>query len=141
MNYGVILAGGRGERFWPLSTREHPKQLLKLTSGKVMLEETIDRFEGFIPPERILVVTGNELKDKILKSVKKLTPNNLLLEPQGKNTCLALALSAVHIHKQDPEGVMVVFSSDHLIEPKESLVKIVEAAASLAMNDEKLITI
>jgi mannose-1-phosphate guanylyltransferase len=141
MNYGVILAGGRGERFWPLSTRKHPKQLLKLTSDKVMLDETVNRFEGFIPPERIVVVAGAELKEQILKSVPALKPENLLLEPQGKNTCLALAFAAVHLLKRDPDAVMTVLSSDHVIEPAEQLVRILASAAGLASREEKLITI
>ncbi|MCD6162546.1 MAG: NTP transferase domain-containing protein [candidate division Zixibacteria bacterium] len=141
MNYGIILAGGKGERFWPLSTRKTPKQLLKLTSNKIMLEETIDRLEGFIPLDRVLVVTGADLEEKILNSVKKLSKNNLLLEPQGKNTCLALALAAVHIQIKDPDGVMVVLSSDHIIEPKEQMIKIIAAAANVAAKEEKLITI
>jgi len=141
MDYGVILAGGRGERFWPLSTRERPKQLLKLTSDKIMLEETIDRLEGFVPIERIIVVTGANLEEKILESVKKLKHENLLLEPEGKNTCLALALTAVHIQKKDPDGIMVVLSSDHLISPRKQLIKIVKAASEVAAKEDKLITI
>jgi len=141
MNYGVILAGGRGERFWPLSTRERPKQLLRLTSDKIMLEETIDRLEGFIPLERVIVVTGADLEGKILKSVKKLKRENLLLEPEGKNTCLALALTAAHIQKKDPDGIMIVLSSDHLINPRKQLIKIVKAASELAARENKLITI
>ncbi len=141
MNYGVILAGGRGERFWPLSTRKTPKQLLKLTSDKVMLEETVERITELVPQDRILIVTGTELKQKILDNTSSLKEQNLLLEPMGKNTCLALALAAVHIHKEDPDGVMIVLSSDHLIHPKEQLIRILDAAANLASRDEKLITI
>jgi mannose-1-phosphate guanylyltransferase len=141
MNYGVILAGGRGERFWPLSTRRNPKQLLKLTSEKMMLEETIDRLDGFIPQERVLIVTGADLESRIIGTIASLKPENLLLEPQGKNTCLALALAAVHIKISDADGVMVVLSSDHLIKPKERLIEIIEAASQLASREEKLITI
>ncbi len=141
MNYGVILAGGRGERFWPLSTRKYPKQLLKLTSDKVMLEETVDRVKELVPNDRILIVAGADLEQKILENTETLTKDNMLLEPMGKNTCLALALAAVHIQKDDPEGVMIVLSSDHLIEPKEQLVRILDAASNLASREEKLITI
>jgi mannose-1-phosphate guanylyltransferase len=141
MNYGVILAGGKGERFWPLSTRERPKQLLKLASGKTMLEDTLDRLEGFVPLERTLLVTGANLEKSILSTVKELTRANLLLEPQGKNTCLALALAAGHISQLDPNGVMIVLSSDHMIQPKEQLVKILGVAAELAGREDKLITI
>lgn len=141
MNYGVILAGGKGERFWPLSTKENPKQLLKLTSDKSMLQETIDRLEGFIPPGRILVVAGADLEKKILEDIENLTRENLLLEPQGKNTCLALAFTASYINRQDPNGIMVVLSSDHLIRPKEQLIRILDASVRLAAKEDKLITI
>ncbi len=141
MTYGVILAGGRGERFWPLSRYEHPKQLLKLTSSKTMIEETIDRFEGFIPTERILVVTGGNLKDKILEVVPFLEQENLLLEPVGRNTCLAIGLAAIHIVEKDPDGVMVVLSSDHMISPRERLLTILQAGSEIAKESDHLITI
>ncbi len=141
MIYGVILAGGKGERFWPLSTKDHPKQLLRLTSDKTMLEETMSRLEGFIPLERTLVVTAAYLEKQILESGCGLKKKNLLLEPIGKNTCLALALAAIHIERLDPEGIMVVLSSDHIIEPKDHLVRILSTAADLAAVENKLITI
>lgn len=142
MIYGVILAGGRGERFWPLSRNEHPKQLLTLTSEKkTMIEETIDRLEGFIPKDRIIVVTGQHLKEKILKAVPYLSEQNLLLEPRGRNTCLAVGLAAVHILKEDPEGVMVILSSDHMIAPRERLISILKTGAQVAGRGDHLITI
>jgi mannose-1-phosphate guanylyltransferase len=141
MIYGVILAGGRGERFWPLSRYEHPKQLLRLTSSRTMLEETVDRFEGFIPRERVLIVTGGYLKDKILKEVSALGKENLLEEPEGKNTCLAVGLAAVHIQRKDPDAVMVVLSSDHLIYPRERLLSILRARSEKAREGDYLITI
>lgn len=141
MIYGVILAGGRGERFWPLSRYEHPKQLLKLTSSRTMIEETVDRFEGFIPNERVIVVTGAYLKDKILEAVPTLKEENLLLEPEGKNTCLAIGLAAMHIKMKDPDGVMVVLSSDHLIHPRERLISILRVGSEVAGEGDFLITI
>jgi mannose-1-phosphate guanylyltransferase len=141
MNYGIILAGGKGERFWPLSRRDHPKQLLKLTSDKTMLEETLDRLDGFIPPERTLIVTGVYLEEQIKELTKNISGLKLLFEPLGKNTCLALALAAAHIRIKDPKGVMVVLSSDHMIEPKDQLVRMLSSAADLAAHDNKLITI
>ncbi len=142
MIYGVILAGGRGERFWPLSRNEHPKQLLTLTSDKkTMIEETIDRLKGFIPKDRIIVVTGQHLKEKILKAAPYLSEQNLLLEPQGRNTCLAIGLAAIHISKEDPEGLMVILSSDHMITPTERLVTILKTGAQVAGEGDHLITI
>lgn len=141
MIYGVILAGGRGERFWPLSRYEHPKQLLKLTSSRTMIEETIDRLEGFVPGDRVIVVTGAYLMDKILGAVPSLKEENLLLEPEGKNTCIAIGLAAMHIKAKDPEGVMVVLSSDHLIHPRERLISILRAGSDMAGEGDFLITI
>jgi mannose-1-phosphate guanylyltransferase len=142
MIYGVILAGGRGERFWPMSRNDKPKQLLRLTSSnKTMLEETVDRLNGFVPADRIVVVTGAHLREKVLAAVPLLKKENLLLEPQGRNTCLAVGLAALHIIKKDPEGVMVILSSDHMINPKERLVAILKAGAQVASEDDFLITI
>ncbi len=141
MNYGVILAGGRGERFWPLSRQENPKQLLKLTSDKTMILETVERLDGFIPRERIQVVTGMYLKDKILAAVPGLSDDNLLLEPEGRNTCLAIGWAAAHLKHKDPDAVMVILSSDHLITPTDKLVSLLKAGVDQASKDKYLITI
>jgi mannose-1-phosphate guanylyltransferase len=141
MIYGVVLAGGRGERFWPLSRQENPKQLLKLTSDKTMILETIDRFDGFIPRERVLIVTGQHLRDKIIAEVPGISDRNLLLEPEGRNTCLAIGLAATHLKARDPDAVMVVLSSDHLITPTEKLVSLLRAGAEQAARGNHLITI
>jgi mannose-1-phosphate guanylyltransferase len=88
-----------------------------------------------------MIVAGKEIEDQILKNTEKITKDNLLLEPEGKNTCLALALAAIHIQSKDPDGVMIVLSSDHMVKPQEHLARILEAAAGLASREEKLITI
>jgi mannose-1-phosphate guanylyltransferase len=106
-----------------------------------MFEETLDRLDGFIPLDRTLVVTGAYLEEQIKATSNKFPGLKVLFEPQGKNTCLALALAAAHIRMIDPKGVMVVLSSDHMIEPKEQLVRILSAAADVAANEAKLITI
>lgn len=141
MNYAVILAGGRGERFWPLSRTQHPKQLLHITSQKTMLQETIDRVRDFIPIERTKVVTGENIKESILKQVDYLKEENLIVEPAMKNTCAAIGVAAVHLQKIDPDATMVVLSSDHMIKPKEKLVKILEVGTKMAGEGEYLITI
>jgi mannose-1-phosphate guanylyltransferase len=141
LNYAVILAGGRGERFWPLSRTEHPKQLLHLISQKTMLQETIDRIKDFIPVERTMVVTGENIKKAILKQVDYLKEKNLIVEPEMKNTCAAIGVTAVHLQKIDPEATMVVLSSDHMIQPREKLLKILEVGTKLAAEGRYLITI
>lgn len=141
MIYGVILAGGRGERFWPLSRMSRPKQFLRLTSGKMMLEETIDRVLPLIPLENIRVVTGDEMRPIIMEHVSSLNDHHILAEPVGRNTAPAIGLAAVHLAHDDPEAVMVVLSADHLIRPKEKLLKILETGAAIAADEDSLITI
>ena len=141
MNYAVILAGGRGERFWPLSRTQHPKQLLHLISKKTMLQETIDRIEGFIPVEKTLVVTGENIRKAILKQVDYLKEENLIVEPAMRNTCAAIGVAAVHLRKIEPDATMVVLSSDHVVKPQDKLLKILEVGTKLAREGDNLITI
>ena len=141
MIHGVILAGGKGERFWPLSRTGRPKQLLRLISDKTMLQETVDRVLPMIPLERIIVVTSSDMVEPILKEVPILSRDNILSEPFGRDTCLAIGLAAQHIEKTDPEGVMVVLSADHIIRPAEKLLDIISAGAQVAQSDDKLVTI
>jgi len=141
MIYGVIMAGGKGERFWPLSSESRPKQLLSITSKRNMLQVTLDRIEEFIPIERTLIVSGENIKDAILEKCEKVTDANILTEPFGRNTCLAVGYAAVHLHKKKPDAVMVVLSADHLIEPANKLVKIIKVGTAIAAKENKLITI
>ena len=141
MIHGVILAGGRGERFWPLSRAEKPKQFLRLTSDKTMLEETILRVKPLIPLERIRIVASESMSEHILSAADYLGQNHILTEPRGRNTCLAVGLAAVHLRYEDPEAIMVVLSTDHLIRPPEKLVRIIEDGCAIASSDNTLITI
>jgi len=140
--YGVIMAGGKGERFWPLSSEKRPKQLIPITESKRnMLTITLDRISSYIPPAQTFIVAGENIADNILQCCDSIKKSQLLTEPFGRNTCLAVGLAAVHIHARDPEGIMVVLSADHLIEPAEKLVKAIKAGAALAENDDQLVTI
>ncbi len=141
MVYAVILAGGKGERFWPLSRANRPKQLLRLISTKTMLQETIDRILPMIPMERILVVTSENIVEPILEEIKTIKPENILAEPKGRNTCLAIGLAAEHLKRRDPKAIMVVLSADHIIRPAEKLLDIIKAGSEIAAEDDRLITI
>jgi mannose-1-phosphate guanylyltransferase len=141
LNYAVILAGGKGERFWPLSRGGHPKQLLEITSDKTMLQETIDRISDLIPIERTLIVTGQNLKNPILEKNKVLKEKNLLVEPEVRNTCMAIGVAAVHLKQIDPQATMIVLSSDHYIQTKEKLQKVLKVGAEVANKGENLITL
>ncbi len=141
MIYSVIMAGGKGERFWPLSNESRPKQLLSITDDKCMLEVTIKRIDEFIPIEHTVVVAGENIKDAILVRCPLIKEENMLCEPSGRNTCLAIGYAAVHLQKRDPEGIMVVLSADHLIQPAEKLIATIRAGTKIAAKQDNLITI
>ena len=141
MIYSVIMAGGKGERFWPLSRLERPKQFLKLTSDKSMIEETIERVRPLIPNENVRIVAGQTMTDQILKLAPFIKPENMITEPYGRNTCLACGLAAWHLYHDDPEAVMIVLSTDHLIRPAEQLLKLLSAGAKIASVEDCLITL
>lgn len=141
MVYGVVLAGGKGERFWPLSRTDKPKQFLKLTSEKMMLVETIDRVLPIIPYENIRIVTSRSMSPFIKQNVKEIQDSNILSEPVGRNTCAAIGLAAVHLLSEDENAVMVVLSADHLINPAEKLQQVISAGIEIASKEDYLITI
>jgi len=139
--YGVILAGGKGERFWPLSRASRPKQFLKLISEKTMIEETIDRVLPLIPLENIRIVTSREMKHFIVENIQAMKEEGILSEPFGRNTCAAIGLAAAHLEKVDDKAVMVTLSADHLVKPPEKLLRIIRAATAIASAEDRLITI
>ena len=141
MIYSIVLAGGKGERFWPLSRSERPKQFLKLTSEKMMLVETIDRVLPIVPYERVRIVTSKSMETFILNNVNELNRENILSEPVGRNTCIAIGLAAVHLQHDDPDALMVVLSADHLIKPPEKLQQILKEGCDIARENDCLITI
>jgi mannose-1-phosphate guanylyltransferase len=139
--YALIMAGGKGERFWPLSRGGRPKQLLKITSDKTMLEETIIRMEGFIPKDQIRIITGEDIRGDVEELLPDVDPKHIYVEPFGRNTCLAIAISAIMLQEEDPDAIMVVLSSDHLIKPKETLIHHLRSATEICKDQDWLITL
>ena len=129
MRYAVILAGGKGERFWPLSRSSRPKQLLKILGDKSMLRMTAERLEGFIPAERrIVILTGG-----IAPAVKlEIADERMLIEPCGRNTALAVGFAAVEIMKESSDAVMAVLPADHYIGEKELFLRALEVGFEYA---------
>jgi mannose-1-phosphate guanylyltransferase len=117
MEYGVIMAGGAGTRLWPLSRGNMPKQLLPVVQGKSLLQLSYERLRGILPPERIYVCTGAQYGQAVLENLPALPPENLLGEPQGRDTANAVGFSAAVLHQKDPDAVMAVVTADHVIEP------------------------
>lgn len=128
MIYGIIIAGGRGERFWPQSRIGRPKQLLPITSDKPMVVETIDRILPLIPMERIVIVTGKELRKPL---TKMLPETKLLLEPFGRNTACAIGYAAINL---EPSDVMVVLPADHYITERNKFLQTLQKGVEIAQQ-------
>ncbi len=117
MLYAVIMAGGSGTRLWPESRRLKPKQLLRLTTDRTMIQATVDRLEGLIPPDRIIVATTHELAPSVQEQLSQLPRDAILAEPCPRNTAPCIGLAAIRIIRDAPEAVMAVMPADHAIEP------------------------
>ncbi|TDJ76712.1 MAG: mannose-1-phosphate guanylyltransferase [Planctomycetota bacterium] len=138
--FAIIMAGGSGTRFWPASRRARPKQFLAITGRRSMLAETWARIEPIIPAERTLVVAGAEHEALVREALPDLPPENVLLEPVGRNTLPCVALAAYEIARRAGDPVQVVLPADHLIAPAESFRASVLAAAGVARATGALVT-
>ena len=137
MNYAVIMAGGSGQRLWPLSRRNRPKQIINLFEDQSLLRHCVDRSSGLFDAEHILVVTNAEYADVVHEHIPELPMKNILGEPVGRDTTNAIGLAAAVLNQRDPEGVMAVFSADHIIDPVESLQNAVKKALKFLKNHPK----
>ncbi|MFA4838718.1 MAG: mannose-1-phosphate guanylyltransferase [Candidatus Neomarinimicrobiota bacterium] len=113
--YAVIIAGGVGKRFWPRSRRERPKQLLNIVGEQSMLKLTYERLRQICDEKKIYVIAGSSLKEAILRDLTEIPEKNVVVEPSGKNTAPAIGLVAAIIMDKDPNAVIGIFPSDHLI--------------------------
>ena len=113
--YAVIMAGGRGTRFWPASRKENPKQLLNIVGSETMLQITVDRMKKLKSVEDIFIITGKDLAPKIKKTIKGIKSKNIIVEPSGKNTAPAIGLAALYIKKLKKDAIMGIFPADHLV--------------------------
>ena len=139
--YALILAGGSGERFWPLSRKTLPKQLLKLFSEKSLLQETVERISGVLPKENILILTNIQQHAATCAELPEFPPENILAEPDKRDTAPAIALAVGWVAKRDPEASMIVLPADQLIQQQEEFHKIIRAAAQAAQLADAIVTI
>jgi mannose-1-phosphate guanylyltransferase len=132
--YPVILAGGRGTRFWPLSRKKRAKQLLALDGKQTMIQQTVARLLPLAPSRRFWIITNEDLRGAILKQLPKLPSAQVLAEPVGRNTAPAIGLAAFLLLREDPDAVIGMFPSDHVIADekryRETLERGVEIAAA-----------
>ena len=135
----LIMAGGRGTRFWPLSTEEKPKQFLSLIGDKTMIQMTVDRIKPIIPIERIFVCTGAMYIDLVKEQLPELPERNIIVEPEGRNTTPCIALSALIIKRYYKNANIVVLPSDHLIKDEGEFRNVILSANEFVNNNEKSI--
>ncbi len=139
--YAVILAGGYGERFWPLSTMARPKQLLSLLSERTMLEMAFDRLEGLVPHDRVLVLTSADLVDATIATAPDLRPENVIGEPVRRDTAAAVALAAAVVKARDPEGVFCILTADHVMGDLDLFRDTIRSGLEVAATNDVLVTI
>lgn len=124
----LIMAGGSGERFWPLSTKEHPKQLLKLVSEKSMIRETVDRILGLVTINDVFIATNSIQVPGVIKELPELPVENIIIEPAFRDTAAAIAYGSTYISKYEENPTIVVLASDHLIKDEEEFIKMIQIA-------------
>ncbi len=138
----LIMAGGKGTRFWPLSTEEKPKQFLNLLGRETMIQMTVNRVKPIIPIERIFVCTVSSYVELVKEQLPELPEENIIVEPEGRNTAPCIALSSMIINRKYNDAAIAVLPSDHLIKDEEKFRNIIlDCNEFLDINETALITI
>lgn len=132
--YAVILAGGSGTRFWPASRRLLPKQFLTLVGDRTMLQTTVERCLPWIPLHRVRIVTNAAQAEEVAAELPELPRENIIIEPCARNTAPCIGLAAAQLVQQDPEAIMVVLPSDHVIQPTEVFRDAVQRAVAIVQE-------
>jgi len=141
-NYAVIMAGGIGSRFWPMSKASRPKQFIDiLGTGETLIQQTFGRLSKICPNENILIVTNKNYKDLCLEQLPKIKEENILCEPCMRNTAPCVAYAAFKIHNQNPEANLIVAPSDHLITNEDEFVRVAKKGLKESAENNILLTI
>jgi mannose-1-phosphate guanylyltransferase len=139
--YPVILAGGRGTRFWPLSRKKRAKQLLALDGKQTMIQQTVARLLPLASPQHFWIITNHDLRSAILKQLPKLPKPQVLAEPMGRNTAPAIGLAAFLLLREHPDAVIGMFPSDHVIADEESYRATIERGVEIAARGENIVVL
>ena len=141
-HYCIIMAGGIGSRFWPVSRQSRPKQFIDILGvGRTFLQMTFDRYASIFPEENILVVTSERYYRMVREQLPQMPEDNILLEPYKRNTAPCVAYATYKLYKKDPDAVVVVAPSDHLIIGEDAFFETIRAALDAAAGSDKLYTI
>ncbi len=141
-NYCIIMAGGIGSRFWPMSRTSYPKQFIDiLGTGRTLLQQTYDRFLRLCPPENIYVVTSDAYTHLVHEQLKDIPKENVLAEPARKNTAPCVAYASYKIAKMNPDALTVVAPSDHLILKEDTFIKAIRSCYKKAQDENCLVTL
>ncbi|MCK4625248.1 MAG: NTP transferase domain-containing protein [Phycisphaerae bacterium] len=141
MRYAVIMAGGSGKRLWPASREDKPKQLIKMIDDKCLLGVAMERLLGLFEPEQILVITNDAYAEDVRECLSSLPAQNVIGEPEGRDTANAIALAAELVAARDGDATMAIFTADHIIRPEDEFRQCVEQACQAAEeNTDSLVT-
>ena len=141
MTYAVIMAGGIGSRFWPRSRKKTPKQFLNVMGPDSLIQNTVARLQGLIPPERCLIVTHERYVEQTRDQLPAVPPENILAEPLSRNTAPCIAYAATVIQDREPGATMVVLPADHLIKNVREFHNVLNTAIEKAQEPGSLVTI
>lgn len=139
--HAVIMAGGRGTRFWPRSREKMPKHLLDIISEETILRETLKRISPILSPDNVLIVTGLNHAGEVRRQAPEIPQENIIIEPMGKNTAPCIGLAALHVKKKNADGLMMVLPADHFIADEIEFRRILAIACEAAKRDECIVTI
>ena len=139
--YPVILAGGRGTRFWPLSRKKRAKQLLALDGKQTMIQQTVARLLPLAPAKRFWIITNDDSRPEILRQLPKLRREQVIAEPVGRNTAPAIGLAAFLLQRSDPDSVLGLFPSDHVISNGKRYHQVLQAGIKIAAAGENIVVL
>src|ERR1039458_1242932 len=137
----IIMAGGRGERFWPVSREKMPKQLLTLLGKRSFLQQAVDRVLPLVPAKNIFVITNEAQLPEVRKQLPKIPKQNLVAEPVGRDTCAAVTLGAALVGARSTTGVMAVLPADHVIHDEQRFQQVLNDSFDLAARGRAIVTI
>src|SRR5438477_4140206 len=137
----IIMAGGKGERFWPVSREKTPKQLITLLGDRSFLQQTVDRVLPLVPIKNILIITNTVQAPEVRKQLPKLPKENVIAEPCGRDTCAAVTLGAAIVGSRSTTAVMAVLPADHVISEEKKFQQILADSFDLASRGQVIITI